>query len=557
LFGTDILDNKQNRYLPASTAEGLALGGDAIVGSVFTTNWLNENTLNYEKELGEKSKLSALAGFTVQQSGTEGVVSEAAGFANDALGYNNLGTGITNRTPASFNSQWALASYLGRVNYSYADRYLLTLTLRADGSSRFGKGNKWGYFPSAAVGWNINNEAFFPQQSSVTNLKLRASAGLTGNQSIPPYQSLAQLGYFRYNFSNSSVSGYSPLTVANPDLGWEKTFQGDAGLDVGLLNNRVDVVADVYYKKTTDLLLSRTVPGTSGLSDFYNGQGSAVYQNVGSVLNKGLELSVNSHNLTGDFKWNTIAVYSKNVNEVLSLGAGVKEIIPNNSQPSIAKVGYPLGSFIVYQTDGIIQNGENALTPQANKSPGGQKYKDVNGDGIITQADRIVVSNQPDFSYGLTNTFSYKGFDLAVFFQGTQGGTLYNANRASLELATGYTNGSANLVDRWTPTNTNTGVKAAFQDPAVTISDRFIEDASYLRLRNLTLGYTLPTTWLNPLHVKSLRLYVSAQNLLTWTRYTGFDPEASLNGQSLINKGVDSGVYPNSKTFLGGLAISL
>ncbi|WP_046242792.1 SusC/RagA family TonB-linked outer membrane protein [Hymenobacter terrenus] len=557
LFGADILDNKQNRYLPSSTAEGQALGGDALVGSVFTTNWLNENTLSYDRQLSALSKLNVLVGFTAQQSNTEGAVAEAAGFANDALSYNNLGTGITNRTPSSFNNKWALASYLGRVNYAYADRYLLTLTLRADGSSRFGEGNKWGYFPSAAIGWNVNNESFFPQQSPISTLKVRASAGLTGNQNIPTYQSLSQLGYFRYNFSGATVSGYSPVTVANPGLGWEKTFQADAGVDVGLLNNRVDLVADFYYKKTTDLLLNRTVPGTSGLATFDNGQGSAIYQNIGSVSNKGLELSINSHNLTGAFKWNTILIYSKNVNEVLSLGDGVPQIIPDNSLPSIAKVGYPLGSFIAYQTDGLIQNGDNALTPQANKKPGGQKYKDVNGDGIITQADRIVIANQPDFSYGLTNVFSYKGFDLTVFFQGTQGGKIYNANRANLELATGYTNGAASLTKRWTPTNTTTDVKAAFQDPAATISDRFIENASYLRLKNLTLGYTLPKELLTYLHGKSLRFYVSAQNLVTWTNYTGFDPEVSLNGQSLINKGVDLGVYPNSKTFLGGLALSL
>lgn len=557
LFGTDLLNNKQNRYLPRATFEGQALGGNAVVGSVLTTNWLNENTLNYERQLGETSKLSALVGFTAQQSDTEGAVAEAAGFANDALSYHNLGTGITNRTPGSFNSKWALASYLGRVNYSYAERYLLTLTLRADGSSRFGGRNKWGYFPSAAIGWNVNNEAFFPEIPQLTLLKVRASAGLTGNQSIPTYQSLAQLGYFRYNFSNTTVSGYAPVTVRNAGLGWEKTLQLDGGLDLGLLNNRVDLVADVYYKKTTDLLLNRTVPGTSGLSNFYGGQASSVYQNVGAVSNKGLELSINAHTLTGKFKWNTILVYAKNANEVLSLGDGVREIIPDNSQPSIARVGQPLGSFIVYQTAGVIQNGEKPLTPQANKNPGGQQYKDVNGDGILTQADRIVVANQVDFTYGITNTFAYKGFDLTVFLQGSQGGKLYNANQANLELGTGYVNGSRNLLDRWTPGNPNTDVKAAYQDPAITISDRFIEDGTYLRFKNLTLGYTLPASLLAPLHVQRLRLYASAQNLATWTRYTGFDPEVSLNGQSLINKGVDSGVYPNSKTFLAGLILSL
>jgi len=557
LFGADVVDNKQNRYLPISTAEGQSLQGDAIVGSAFTTNWLNENTLSYTREIDTKNKVDALVGFTAQRSDSKGAVSEAAGFATDAFSYNNLGTGITNRTPSSFANSWSLASYLGRVNYAYDDRYLLTLTVRADGSSRFGAGNKWGYFPSAAIGWNVNNESFFRNVQHISLLKVRLSAGLTGNQNIPAYQSLSQLSYFRYNFSNSTVAGFAPNTVPNPGLGWEKTFQVDAGVDLGLLNNRIQVVADYYYKRTTDLLLTRTVPGTSGLSNFYNGQASTIYQNIGAVSNKGFELYVNSRNLSGDLKWNTILVYSKNSNKILSLGEGVNQIIPSISSPSIAKVGYPLGSFIVYQTDGIIQNGDLALTPQANKSPGGQKYKDINGDGVITQAgDRVVIANQPGFTAGLTNTFSYKGFDLTIFFQGTFGGKIYNENRANLELGTGYTNASRDLLNRWTPTNTNTDVKAAFQDPAITISDRFIEDASYLRLKNVSLGYSLPKSLLAKARITNLRIYVSAQNAATWTKYTGYDPEVSVNGQSLINKGIDSGVYPNSKSYQAGISLS-
>ncbi|MEA5426594.1 SusC/RagA family TonB-linked outer membrane protein [Arcicella lustrica] len=557
LFGIDIVDNKQNRYLPSSTAEGLALSGNAIVGTVFTSNWLNENTLSYDKELDAKNKINAVVGFTAQQSKAKGTVAEAAGFATDAFSYNNLGTGITARTPSSLASAWSLASYLGRVNYVHDDKYLLTLTLRADGSSRFGDGNKWGYFPSAAFGWNVSNEKFFQDIKNVSSLKLRLSAGSTGNQNIPSYQSLSQLSYFRYNFSNTTVSGYAPNSVPNPNLGWEKTFQIDGGIDVGLFNNRITLVADYYYKKTTDLLLTRTVPGTSGLSDFYNGQASVVYQNIGAVANQGFELYVNSHNIDSDLKWNTTLVYSNNSNKILDLGAGVDQIIPSISSPSIAKVGYPLGSFIVYQTDGIIQSGDAALTPQANKSPGGQKYKDINGDGVITQAgDRVVISNQPAFTAGLTNTFNYKGFDLAIFFQASIGGKIYNANRANLELGTGYVNASTVLLDRWTTTNTNTDVKAAYQDPAITISDRFIEDATYYRLKNVSLGYTIPSKIVKKANIKSLRIYVSAQNALTWTNYTGYDPEVSLNGQSLINKGIDQGVYPNSKSYQLGLSLS-
>jgi TonB-linked SusC/RagA family outer membrane protein len=557
LVGADVIGNKQNRYLPSTTAEGQALSGDAIVGSIFTTNWLNENTISYDKEINEKNKINAVAGFTAQVSETKGAVAEAAGFATDAFEYNNLATGITNIAPRSLASKWALASYLGRINYIFDERYLFTFTLRADGSSRFGEGKKWGYFPSAAFGWNINEEKFFQQFKKVSLLKLRLSAGTTGNQNIPSYQSLSQLSYFRYNFSNTTVSGFAPNTVPNANLGWEKTFQVDAGIDLGLFKNRISIIADYYYKRTTDLLLTRTVPGTSGLSDFYNGQASVVYQNIGEVSNQGIELYINSRNLEGAFKWNTIFIYAKNTNKILSLGDGVNQIIPVISSPSIAKVGYPLGSFIVYKTDGIIQQGETPLTPQQNKSLGGQKYQDINGDGSITQAgDRIVISNQPGFTTGLTNTFSYKGFDLTVFVQASIGGKLYNANRANLELATGYVNGSDVLLNRWSTTNTNTDVKAAFQDPAITISDRFIEDATYYRLKNLSLGYTFPKALLSKARIDNLRIYVSAQNPKTWTKYTGFDPEVSLNGQSLINKGIDQGVYPNNKSYQVGLSLT-
>ncbi|WP_134088835.1 TonB-dependent receptor [Olivibacter sp. XZL3] len=557
LIGADLIDNKENRYLPISTYEGAALSGNAIVGSLYTLNWLNENTLSYEKSLDDKNRLNAVVGFSLQQSKSEGLKAEAAGFSSDDLTYNNLGAGVTSRTPASSATDWSLASYLGRINYAYDDRYLLTVTLRADGSSKFGSGNKWGYFPSAALGWNISNEEFFRNVKRISYLKLRLSAGTTGNQNIPSYQSLAALTYFPYNFSNTTVAGYAPSTVANPDLGWEKTFQLDAGVDIGLVNGRVDLAADYYYKKTTDLLLTRTVPGTSGLSDIYNGQGAIVYQNVGEVSNQGIDLSISSKNLIGNFKWNTLLVFSRNRNKVLSLGEGIDQYIPSSSAPSIAKVGHPVGSFIVYQTDGVIQEGTRPLTPQANSGPGGQQFKDIDGDGRITQAgDRIVIDNQPDFVGGLTNTFNYKGFDLSVFLQASVGGKLYNVNRANLELGTGYTNASSVLLNRWTPTNTNTDVKEAYQDPAITISDRFIENASYCRIKNLSFGYNLPKSILDAAKIQNLKIYVSAQNLVTWTNYTGFDPEASSNGQSLIDRGVDNGVYPNNKSYQLGLLVT-
>ncbi|WP_262915096.1 SusC/RagA family TonB-linked outer membrane protein [Niabella ginsengisoli] len=532
--------------------------GLAQIGNLNTVNWLNENTISYDKLINDKHQLNAVAGFTAQKSVTEGVIAEAAGFATDDASYHNIKTGITNRTPSSSYVSWALASYLGRVNYIFDSRYLFTFSFRADGSSKFGANNKWGYFPSAAFAWNVRNEKFFTDNSSFSQLKLRLSAGTTGNQSIPAYQSLSQLAYLRYNFSNTTVHGYAPATVANPGLGWEKTFQLNGGVDVGLFNNRLTLVADYYYKRTSDLLLDLTVPGTSGLAVLSGGQAATIYQNIGVVTNKGVELAINSINLDGPLSWKTGLVFSKNVNEIVELGNGLDQIIPNISQPSIIKVGYPVGSFIAYQTDGVIQVGDEPLTPQQNKSPGGQKYRDVNGDGIITQAgDRVVIANQPDFTAGLTNNFSYKGFNFSFFLQTSVGGQIYNQNRNNLELATGYANGSVDLLNRWTPTNTNTDVKAAYQDPAATISDRFIEDGSYLRLKNVMLSYTFSRKAFGNTGIKSIKIYGSAQNLITWTKYTGFDPEVSVNNQSLIAQGIDNGVYPNSKSVQLGLLLTL
>ncbi|WP_333820709.1 SusC/RagA family TonB-linked outer membrane protein [Ohtaekwangia sp.] len=564
LFGADVVDNKQSRYLPNSTAEGQSFNGLGTIGAVFTTNWLNENTLSYTKQINGVHNINAIIGATAQASKTNGSIAESNGFAFDQLTVNSLGDGNTARIAKSFTSAWQLASFLGRVNYGFGEKYLATVTVRADGSSRFGDNNKWGIFPSVALGWNITEEDFFTVDQ-IDALKLRVSAGITGNQAIPPYSSVARLSPYRYNFSNTTTIGYAPSSASNPNLGWEKTAQVDIGIDVGLLNNRITLVADVYSKTTSDLLLNAPVSGTSGLAIPTGGQTSTIYQNIGKVENKGIELAINTQNInTQKLHWSTSLVYALNRNKVLDLGPGVDQFIPLISQPSIVKKGYAIGSFIVYQTDGLIRPGEdgpNALTPQQQKSVGGQKYKDQNGDGKITQSDdRVIINNQPNFTAGLTNNVRYHtpigSFDLTVFLQTQVGGKLYNQNRAQLELGTGYTNASTALLNRYTETNTNTDVKAAYQDPAITISDRFIENATYLRLKNVSLGYTLPNSWISRIRASNVRIYLSLQNFKTWTNYTGYDPEVSVSGQALINKGIDNGVYPNSKTVLGGVSFT-
>ncbi|MEZ2335389.1 SusC/RagA family TonB-linked outer membrane protein [Mucilaginibacter sp. RCC_168] len=569
LAGVDLIDNKQNRYLPSTVYEGQGYSGIGEVGTLNSFNWLNENTLTYTKKLG-RSNLNVLAGFTQQKFKAEGAITGSSGFVSDYDTYNNLGSGsITSISaggfaiaPSSSTNTWALKSYLARVNYGFDSKYLLTLTLRADGSSKFAPGHQWASFPSAAIAWNASSENFLKNVEQISQLKFRLSAGQTGNSDIPAYQSYSQLGYYRYNFGNTTVAGFAPNSLANPNLTWEKTTQYDFGFDLGLLKDRITLTADIYYKKTTNLLLYLPLPATSGLTIITN---TAItnpqqYENVGSVQNKGFELSLNSHNLIGSFVWNTSLVFAVNRNKVLSLGGnGVNQFIPDSSLPSILKVGQPIGSFIGYKTNGLIQAGSPALTPAANISPGGQAYVDINGDGKITQsADRVILGNaQPKFTGGLTNTFSYKGIDLSVFLQGSYGNKIYNQQRNVLELGTGYTNASATLLNRWTPTNTNTDVHSAFQDPAPTISDRFIENGSYLRLKSLSLGYTIPTSVVSKSPIKKIRIYITAQNLATWTKYTGYDPEVSSNEQSAITSGVDNGAYPNSKSIVAGLGITL
>ncbi|MFC0514136.1 SusC/RagA family TonB-linked outer membrane protein [Mucilaginibacter angelicae] len=569
LAGIDIIDNKQNRYLPSTVYEGSGYSGLGEVGTINSFNWLNENTLTYNKKFGKHS-LNVLAGFTQQQFKAEGSINGASGFVSDYDTFNNLGSGsVTNVSgsgfaiaPSTSSNIWALKSYLGRINYGFNSKYLLTLTLRADGSSKFAPGHQWASFPSAAVAWNASSEDFLKNVTAISQLKLRFSAGQTGNSDIPAYQSYSQLGYYRYNFGNATVAGFAPNSLYNPNLTWEKTSQYDFGFDLGLFKDRVSITADVYYKKTTNLLLYLPLPATSGLTIITN---TAItnpqqYENVGSVQNKGFEIGINSRNLTGGFVWNTNLVFAVNRNKVLSLGGnGVNQFIPDSSLPSIIKVGEPIGSFIGYKTNGLIQQGGPVLTPAANTQPGGQNYQDINGDGKITQAaDRVILGNsQPKFTGGITNTFSYKGVDLSVFLQGSYGNKIYNQQRNVLELGTGYTNATSTLLNRWTPTNTNTDVHSAFQDPAPTISDRFVENGSYLRLKSLSLGYTFPQSVLSKSPIKKIRIYANAQNLATWTKYTGYDPEVSSNEQSAITSGVDNGAYPNNKSFIVGIGITL
>ena len=561
-LGADLISSKQNFYAPSYTGNGYATLGYATVGAATSNTWLDENTITYDKQISNDHHLNVLVGYTTQYSYNESVTAGSKNFVSDYTGYNSLQSGSQALAPTSNAYDWTLNSYLARINYSYLHKYNITLSARADGSSRFGSGKKWGYFPSAGFSWNAVDEDFIKAIPVISNLKIRVSAGETGNQEIGQYQSLGLLTPYTYDFNSTQVVGLAQSQLANSKLRWEKTAQYDAGLDLGLADNRITLVFDAYYKKTSDLLLSIPVPLSSGYS--------LSLQNIGSVQNKGIELGLNTDNLKGAFTWKTSVVYSLNRNKVLNLGNTQTSFfpsVPNSTlgllQPEIIQVGLPLGTFYGYKTAGIFQSAADiaqypTLDTKANTKPGDRRYVDTNNDGRITAADKTNLGSvQPKFTGSLTNSFAYKGFDLVVFLQGSYGNKIYNALRQQLEITNLAQNAWGDIANRWTPTNPSNSVPRASNSPVAQMSDRYIENGSYLRLKNIVLGYTFSNDFLAKARIKQLRVYISAQNLATWTKYTGYDPEVNSFEQNSIAQGIDYGAYPNYKTFLVGLNVTL
>ncbi|SHN40935.1 TonB-dependent receptor [Chitinophaga sp. CF418] len=563
--GADLINTKQNYYSPGyagspgGSATGYAAGGYASVGDLSATTWINENTLTYDHAFGEAHFLNVLAGYTMQHQKDESAVASAQKFPNDLTSFNNLNYASTPVLSVSDGHESSLNSYLARVNYSYQHKYNFTLSLRADGSSRLGKNNRWGYFPSIGFSWNAGKEVFAEQWgSTVSDLKLRLSAGRTGNSEVPPYSSLAALSPTNYYFNGTLVTGIAPVQVANPDLKWETTTQYNAGVDFGLVNKRINVSFDAYYKKTTDLLLNVPFPLYTGYS--------SVLQNVGSVENKGLELSITSDNIKGrDFSWKSTLVLAANRNKILNLGDGTNYYFPlaptGYVSPVIVKVGSPVGTFWGYNTNGLItkedvQKGIPVLAG-VSQQVGDTKYVDTNGDGVISTADKHSLgSAQPKLTFGFTNTLNYKAFDLSFVFQGSYGNKIFNFLQQKLEIPTLSLNASAVLLDRYSDSNPDGKVARATNAPVAQVTDRYVENGSFVKLKNLSLGYSLPGGVLERIHAKQLRIYVTAQNILTWTNYSGLDPEVNFYDNDNTKQGIDYGAYPSSKSFLAGLSVT-
>ncbi len=552
-FGGDLIGDTRDSYVTRFVRAGATVNGTGGRGNNNTNTILHESLLNYHKTLGVHD--FNLTGVVATQSQTQ-VTDAMSGqqFPNDLVFNDNLGQASI-VTIGSNKQQWRLDSYTGRVNYNLKSKYLLTLTARVDGSSRFGANNKYGFFPSVAGAWRISEEKFMQNQKLFSDMKLRVSYGITGNADIPLYNSLARLSSVgNYNFNNTRSIGILSANIANPDLRWEKSGQADIGLDFGLLNNRLQFTIDAYQKKTTDLLLSRSVALSSGYG--------SVFGNFGAVENKGIEFSVTANIANNsNFKWDINGNISANRNKLTLIDGTRTEIIPGDgggsvgpfTNNSILRVGQPLGSFYGYIFDGIYQTGDNIPTGRV---AGNIRYKDLNGDGAISAADQQIIGDpNPDYYFGITNNLKYKGFDLSVFVQGVQGGEIFYVQRLRMEGGAAGFNQFATMVNRWTPTNPSNYYPKVAQGQRINQSDVMIEDGSFIRFKNATLGYTVPTkgklSWLN-----NARLYVSANNFITLTKYSGYDPEVNTAGQNNLNLGVDNIGYPIAKSLIAGLQIT-
>jgi TonB-linked SusC/RagA family outer membrane protein len=585
-FGLTNDVNRNETFNGSNTPAGSpnTVGGRAngVNGSILyqtTNSYVNENTLNYNKKFGKKNTLDAVAGFTLQGVSKYNYGVAAAKLPNESLGLAGLDEGIPS-TVISTKTRNALASALGRINYSYDGKYLASFSFRADGSSKFSPNNKWSYFPSGSLAWRFSQEKFMDNLSFINDGKLRLSHGLVGNNRVSDFAYLTTMNSpitISYPFNNVLNSSTVPFTLGNPSLRWESTTQTDAGIDLSFFKSKLSLTVDVYRKVTTDLLLNADMPTSSGFSQ--------AYKNIGSVENKGLEITLNAKLVnTAKFSWSSSVNVAFNSNKILSLNDGQEALLtsiswdntPWKTQPAyIAKVGQPIGQFYGYIWDGLYQIKDFNVTPSGSYvlktnitsntttanpkiQPGHIKYRDLNGDLIMNDNDRTVIGNAtPKFTGGFTNNFKYEQFDLNVFFQFSYGGQLLNANRLAFEGNSGRTlqNQFASVLNRWTITNQNNEMYVAKGDGDKVYSSRVIEDGSYLRLKTVQLGYTLPVKSSKKLNIQSFRLYVSAQNLLTFTNYSGYDPEVSVYS-SALTPGFDYSVYPRAKTMTIGINLN-
>ncbi|MGM0407820.1 MAG: SusC/RagA family TonB-linked outer membrane protein [Bacteroidota bacterium] len=562
-FSVRLAANYENRRNDGYTERIIPGSGNGSGGISENDSYtlLNENIITYIKEIGKHS-LNVTSGVTAEENNYYSVGASARDFVTDRLLTDNLGSGAVINGVSSYRSKYTMLSGIGRLNYKYGDKYLITFTARADGSSRLGAENKWGFFPSSAIAWRVSEENFLKGNSIISNLKLRASWGQTGNQEIGLYNSLARLSNTVITMGENETRriGFVPSAMENPNLKWEVTEQVDFGFDVGLFNQKLDLTFDYYVKNTSDLLALVPLPMSSGYS--------SILKNFGDMKNKGFEFSLFYDIINNKkFSWNMRANLSQNRNEVLKVATSAGEFFANSLEDPVAtsvniiKEGFPLSSFYGFISDGLWDSDQGTESIQPNAKAGDQKYKDINDDGTINDLDKTILGDPyPDFIYGLNSFISYKDFEFQLFIQGSQGGTVFNG--LNFTLADNFARNSNQFADvignHWSTDNPDTNAKyPRLSATGPKVSDKQFEDVSYLRVKDITLAYNLPFKKLKFDWFTKARIYISAQNLFTFTSFSGYDPEIrnSYHFGGLV-KGVDYGTYPSAKTFTLGLNLS-
>ena len=553
-FGIQVMYWDQQSWTPAYDWQPIAQPESQAFRSFDKSiTWLWDNTLSFVKTFKDKHNFTAMIGSSMQANDYEFMSGAVQGFVSENA--RQLSNGLLEPTIYGNKSDWALLSFMGRVTYGYDNRYLLTATFRADGSSRFAKKNRWGYFPSVALAWRMSEEHWFKKSFWLTDFKLRAGYGLTGNQaSVSNYAYASKLQTVQYSFGDKQVGGLAPWELPNPNVRWETVEQYNVGADFAFFDQRLHATVDWYIKNTNDMLVPMSVPISSGYSD------EAVPSiNAGKMRNTGVEVSLNSLNFKKkNFTWTTTVNFAYNRNMILSLN----DDVPMYFDCNIHKVGYPVAAFYGYVTDGIFQSQEEVdqhavqtigSDQYTSTQPGDIRFKDLNGDGVINEDDRTILgSPTPSWTFSMNNRFEFYGVDIELYLQGAAGNMIYNGNRSTLEAMSVAQNQLTSTLDRWRlDYHSTTMPRAVFSDPNKNnrVSDRFLEKGDYLRLKSITIGYTLPKHLTSKARMDEVRFSVSGQNLYTFTRYTGLDPEVG-------GSGIDSNVYPLTRNFTFGINIT-
>lgn len=562
----DNTDNNTNNYVPyiiASTLPTRLAQQTAQTSGSYTSfrrqTFVNENTLSFNKTIADVHEVSALAGMAYNSDKLDNVrINSSNGYTNDYITTLNGASAITGLTGEARN---VLISYFGRLQYGYDGKYLLSASLRRDGSSRFGQNTRWGWFPSASVGWRISEEAFMRNISWISDLKLRGSWGNSGNYNIGDYSSIAVLGFNNYSFNGTTVTGQSPTGITSPDLSWEKSETFDVGFDIGLLGNRITASFDYYNKLNSDLLLNVPILNATGFSSYL--------RNAGKARNQGWEIELTTRNMTGAFQWTTSANLSHNTNKVVELVNDQDQIlIPSSFDISHAllKVGEPMYSIFAVRQDGILTQADidKGAALFGSQTVGDPKYFDYSKDGVIDANDRMIVGHpNPDYIWGITNNFRYKGFDLSVLVQGQWGGSIYSLlGRALGRTGQGYTDNALGLYrNRWrAPSDPGDGkIGKAYSTFGRIINTDWLYSSDYVRVRNITLGYDAGRLFKTK-SIQAARIYVTAENFFGHDRYKGgFNPEAAntdLSGSAAYPEAGDYGGLPLPRSLILGVNIT-